>query len=136
MDGPKKRRWFQLHLSTLLVLLVELNLIIFLNVANQMLPTEDDQFWIDPNEDVYVLKNGWLYGFPMSCCFKAETTIYEYVGGKEGSRRKDLGKVTHWRWANLSINILCGLGFLLVSTMSIEWATRRRKPKGSTGPPP
>lgn len=164
-EKPKKRRWFQLHLSTCIVLMFVAGGLIWINVKESVKRKESQftdsfvsveevrpQIGPQPGEINYVAR-GWPIPFELIEPIAAK---YEWGGGLrypppyEGDSLTNVDHSDYYEselddfyvpksfsgimWKPLILDSACGLGFLVLLTLVLEYLTRRRaRLKSSSG---
>lgn len=114
----RSRPWFQLHLTTCLVLMVVCAVLIWLNLAEQ-LSFDSDTFSKTDRSGIHV-------GWPRCAFFTEDGSIY--VGGSESGNSPRAyssfnGKVIY-DW--LLPDLLAAVGLLAGAALLCEWSIRRR----------
>lgn len=114
----RKRPWFQLHLTTCVVLMLVGAVLIWLNLAEQI-SFDSDTF---ANVDTPGIRVGW----PRCALFMEDGSIY--VGGTESRNRprgySSFGPKIIYDW--LLPDVLAAIGLLASAALSCEWSIRRR----------
>ena len=105
MGETKKRRWFQIHLSTAVVLMITAGVLMWANLREQRGGTK-----CRPHEW------GFYYGWPIS--------LFESLGS-DITCESDHTE----RQVQMVVNILVSFAILAAVGFTCEWWARRRKPK-------
>ncbi len=105
MEEPTKRRRFQLHLSTAIVLMFAAGGIVWANVSMRKAPWPERRFFEH------------LYGWPYDALY---STPYSF-------NDEDAGPPTHWIASGIIINALVAALILNVVWYVCEWWIARRQ---------
>jgi hypothetical protein len=110
MSGERKR-WFQIHLSTIVVLTISAGGLLGLNIRPSQRELTVDDLFLPPNPEspklVYA-RQGWPFTFWSA-----------YVGTIVLIEAK-------WRYNNLAVDVAFALGLLGAIAVYCEWQIRRR----------
>ena len=117
-DKPKRRLW-QIHLSTAIVLMFVAGVLIFLNIS----PHQAEENW-GKMEDFVSGGQHITYGFPRECFddeanqmntyFTRYTNVHGFV-------------LSIWKTNNLIIDVLFAITIFVAVTIACEWLIRRRE---------
>ena len=123
--SEKPRRWFQIHLSTAVVLMLLMALILFLNTFwhNSFLNMKwHGSFLIDPSTGPQ-----YAYGWPVQC-FASEHRFIVILATQNGSvELHQYGGFTFDLFREWILpNIMSALGILFAIVIPLEWHLRRR----------
>ena len=120
-DAPKKRPWFQYHLSTVVVLMFVAGGIMALNWFRQA-----DEYGVEgPGLDPLIVKSPG-YGWPFR--FTDFSVVYMIQRAPNSGGIVDIPIVTRrisYSW--LAADIAVALAILLGTAMALEWPIRRRE---------
>ncbi len=108
-EQPKKRRWFQLHWTTVILLLLVAGTLLG---ANTIIAAHQDSFDCDINNNIQFVEGGRQYGWPLVACYTMHRNGQVCVG-----------KVN---WVLVYIDCVYNLSFLVITAIVMEWADRRR----------
>lgn len=150
MNNPPKRRWFQVHLSTALLLTFAAGGLMWLNFNIRKstidLPKEDqDQgqmgwgrgHWFLEDRFIYREQNGWPYPFnELSIQMskpRLQLSLYETRSILEPSTRSETSR--RFTLEMLAMDIIVSLGLLVALGGVCEWVIRRNT-SGREAPPP
>ncbi len=121
MNDKPRRAWFQVHLSTAIVVMFVAGGLIGANITPHRsvneLPNRSDY----SRQEVYAIApmkwptNEISYGWPLTAY---ETGVASPVGG---------GHYRIWKWLSMTINIAICLVTLATFAIAAEWLLRRRE---------
>jgi hypothetical protein len=132
-DHPPKRRFWQIHLSTAVLMMILFGVLLGLNlrppriVSQAVIPATDfgdksirlvlqgegwsiSRFNTTITYPAYTINNGWTPEFQLN----------------DFASREQPGDFWSKRWANISVNVLVCLALLTIALVSCEYLTRRR----------
>ena len=114
-----KRRWFQIHLSTAVVLMFVAGGLMWANLRARKVE------WDGSNIGYVATRSpAFDYGWP-------QVILNDHYEWKTPFDRSDLTdetyKVQWWRYDNLAINIATALALFCATAFMCEWSIRRRE---------
>lgn len=119
-EPPKRRPWFQLHLSTCMVLMVESAALTGLNVVETKLPNE----W-----------SGGTYGWPSVAYSRIATENFLGFGEILGEPSfEEMMYAKQWIGSGVALNLAVALLILAASAQVSESFIRRRERKRTEHP--
>ena len=105
-ETPKKRPWFQYHLSTAVILMFVAGGLLWMN----MTPYQN-----------YLYRNDTIYGWPLACYVQTRDYL-DYIGLATFCFH-DVGLL----YINLLINIMVNLGIIVAIAIMCEYPIRRKE---------
>jgi len=106
-EAPKKRAWFQIHLSSAVVLMFVAGILIYLNIHSRT------NLWV-------LLPGGEIpgYGWPLF--------VQYWIFMIDSEEATLAGKYGYIHWQHLLIDALIALSILVVVAVLLEWRIRRK----------
>ena len=124
----KKRRWFQFHLSTAIVMMFVAGGLLWANLHHRVVES-GSMIWDGPipgppGSSGWAMYQRWGYGFP----FEAVGTDLDVQGCP--LRKNTLDELSPaWHWVGLLGNLTIGIVVVLLVGSACEWLIRRRERK-------
>ena len=108
-DAPKKRPWFQFHLSTAVIMMFVASGLLWANLRESV-------------EFVSWARRDFLHGWPFIAHYTRMT-----LDSEEAVLMYNAGDICGWRWPGVVLNIACALGLVVVVAVVCEWPIRRKE---------